>query len=230
MLTVGFDLDMTLIDPRPGMELAMDELGRRTGYPVNGERFANNLGPPLDAYFRSCGIDEEQIPQAVAGFRALYPELVIPRTVGLPGAAESLAAVRELGWRAIVVTGKYGPNAQLHLEALGWQVEHLVGELWSKQKAVALRQFGAQVYVGDHIGDVHGARAAGAFSVSVPTGPCSAEELRAAGADLVLDSLVEFPRWLAGSAAVLAGLAEDGEGAEGQARRGEQAGQVQPQG
>lgn len=229
-LTVGFDLDMTLIDPRPGMVLAMNELGRRTGFPVDGEKFASNLGPPLDGYFRGCGLAEPQVAQAVQVFRALYPEIVVPRTIGLPGAAESLAAVRAAGGSAVVVTGKYGPNAQLHLDALGWSVDHLVGELWSTEKAVALRRFGAQVYVGDHLGDVRGARAAGAFSVAVPTGPCTAEELRAGGADLVLDSLEQFPRWLAGSAAVLAGLPEHREDAEGQPDRQEQTGQVQPQG
>lgn len=229
-LTVGFDLDMTLIDPRPGMVLAMDEVRRRTGFPVDGERFASNLGPPLDGYFRGCGLDEEQILVGVREFRALYPEIVIPRTVGLPGAAESLAAVRAAGGSAVVVTGKYGPNAQLHLDALDWEVDHLVGELWSTEKAVALRRFGAKVYVGDHIGDVNGARAAGAFSVAVPSGPCTAQELLAAGADLVLDSLTEFPRWLAGSAAVLAGLPEHRENTERETDRQQQTGQVQPQG
>jgi phosphoglycolate phosphatase len=30
----------------------------------------------------------------------------------------------------------------------------------------------------------------------VATGPCDAEELRAAGADVVLGDLTEFPAWL----------------------------------
>lgn len=37
----------------------------------------------------------------------------------------------------------------------------------------------------------------GAYAVAVVTGPCSAEELRAAGADVVLADLTEFPAWLA---------------------------------
>jgi uncharacterized protein len=50
--------------------------------------------------------------------------------------------------------------------------------------------------VGDHVHDVAGARAAGALSVSVLTGGCSAEELVAAGTDVVLTDLSEFPGWL----------------------------------
>ncbi|MZE68227.1 HAD family hydrolase, partial [Streptomyces sp. SID5789] len=35
-------------------------------------------------------------------------------------------------------------------------------------------------------------------SVAVASGPCGAEELRAAGADVVLADLTQFPEWLAG--------------------------------
>jgi pyridinium-3,5-biscarboxylic acid mononucleotide sulfurtransferase len=44
--------------------------------------------------------------------------------------------------------------------------------------------------------DVEGARAAGALSVSVLTGGSTEEELRAAGTDLVLTGLDDFPAWL----------------------------------
>jgi phosphoglycolate phosphatase len=44
---------------------------------------------------------------------------------------------------------------------------------------------------------VRGARAAGALSVAVASGPCDADELRAAGADVVLADLTRFPAWLA---------------------------------
>ncbi|WP_199441160.1 HAD family hydrolase [Umezawaea beigongshangensis] len=199
-LTVGFDLDMTLIDPRPGMVAVMDALARETGHAIDGEHFAANLGPPLDLTFRQFGVPEEEIPGLVARFRALYPDVVVPSTRALPGAAASLGAVRALGGQVVVVTGKYGRNAALHLAALGWEVDHLHGELWSTGKADVLKQHDAAVYVGDHTGDVHGAKAAGAESVGVVTGPCSAEELERAGADVVLTDLTGFPAWLAANA------------------------------
>ena len=43
-----------------------------------------------------------------------------------------------------------------------------------------------------------GIGAAAAVAVSVATGPVGAEELRAAGADVVLPDLLGFPAWLAG--------------------------------
>ncbi|WP_091617329.1 HAD family hydrolase [Amycolatopsis saalfeldensis] len=196
-ITVGFDLDMTLIDPRPGMAAAMNALGAESGLPLDGESFAANLGPPLDDILRGFEAPEERIPGLVDRFRALYPEMVVPITVALPGAAEALRAVRAAGGRTLVVTGKYGPNAQLHVDALGFEVDDLVGELWSTRKAGALLAHGAQAYVGDHLGDIRGALAADAIAVAVATGPCTREELAAEGAAVVFESLEEFPDWFA---------------------------------
>lgn len=193
---VGFDLDMTLIDPRPGMIAAMHALAGESGLALDGEHFAANLGPPLDDVLRGFEAPEERIPTLVSRFRALYPDIVVPSTVALPGAAEALRAVRRAGGRTLVVTGKYRPNAALHIEALAFEVDELVGELWSTQKATALREHGAVAYVGDHLGDVRGALAAEAVPIGVTTGPCSRSELLAEGAQVVFDGLDEFPAWL----------------------------------
>ena len=194
-ITVGFDLDMTLIDPRPGMVAAMNALGAESGLALDGEHFAANLGPPLDDILRGFEAPEERIPGLVDRFRVLYPEVVVPITVALPGAAEALRAVRAAGGRTLVVTGKYGPNAQLHVDALGFEVDEVVGELWSTKKADALIAHGAAAYVGDHAGDIRGALAAGAIAVGVTTGPCDRAELLEEGAEVVFDSLEEFPAW-----------------------------------
>jgi hypothetical protein len=84
----------------------------------------------------------------------------------------------------------------LHVDALGLDVDHLVGWLWGVGKAQALVEHGAGIYVGDHVYDVEGALAAGALSVSVPSGGCSEEELRDAGSHVVLPDLTAFPEWL----------------------------------
>jgi phosphoglycolate phosphatase len=204
-LIVGFDLDMTLIDPRPGMIAVLDQLAEETGFPLDGEYFANHLGPPLDAVLLQSGVPPDLVPGLVDRFRELYPGIVVPTTVPLPGAADALAAVRAADGRTLVVTGKFRPNAARHLDALGWQVDWLVGELWAGGKAAALRAHGATVYVGDHVGDMIGAVTAGAYPVGVLTGSCDEEQLRAAGAELVLPDLTGFAGWLAACGWVRAG-------------------------
>ncbi|MBQ6643123.1 MAG: HAD hydrolase-like protein, partial [Saccharopolyspora sp.] len=54
--------------------------------------------------------------------------------------------------------------------------------------------------VGDHLGDIVGAKTAGAVAVGVATGPYDAAALAEAGADVVLGDLTEFPRVLAEAA------------------------------
>ncbi|RIJ76702.1 HAD family hydrolase [Nakamurella silvestris] len=194
--TIGFDLDMTLIDPRPGMIALFDVLAAETGIPLDGHGFASRLGPPLAHEFARYNLPDDVIATLIDRFRELYISTVIPLTTEMPGAREAVAAVTERGGRVVVITGKFGPNAEAHLRALQIEAAAVIGELWGHSKAGALREFEAEVYVGDHLGDVAGAREADAMAVGVATGPISAEDLAAAGADVVLHDLTGFPSWL----------------------------------
>lgn len=195
-LTVGFDLDMTLIDSRPGIRACFLAFSERTGTYIDADLAVTRLGPPLEQELEHW-FPADQVAPMAALYREMYPSYAIDATPALPGAREAVAAVQAAGGRALVVTAKYEPNARLHLKHLAIDVDVVVGDLWAEQKARALREYGASVYVGDHTGDVRGARAAGALSVAVATGPCDAAELRAAGAGVVLDDLRRFPAWLA---------------------------------
>ncbi|MGW1431961.1 HAD family hydrolase [Streptomyces sp. NPDC001108] len=194
-LTVGFDLDMTLIDSRPGIKATYLALSAETGTPIDADLVVSRLGPPVEDELRNW-FPAEDVPAVADRYRALYPTYAIAPTRALPGAREAVDSIRARGGRAVVVTAKNGPNAELHLTHLGIEPDAVIGSLWAEAKARALREHGAHVYVGDHIGDVRGARTAGALSVGVPTGPCDARELLAEGADVILPSLTDFPAWL----------------------------------
>lgn len=193
--TVGFDLDMTLIDSRPGIRACYLALSERTGVYVDADLAVTRLGPPLAQELVNW-FPAADVPAVADLYRSMYPEYAIAPTLALTGAREAVAAVRAAGGRTLVVTAKYEPNAKLHLAHLGIEPDVVVGDLWAEDKARALREHGAHVYVGDHTGDVRGARAAKALSVAVATGPCGEEELREAGADVVLPDLTTFPTWL----------------------------------
>ncbi|MGC5565500.1 HAD family hydrolase [Streptomyces sp. FR-108] len=195
VLTVGFDLDMTLIDSRPGIRACYQALSERTGTFVDADLAVTRLGPPLAEELVNW-FPADEVAAVVDVYREMYPTHAIAPTPAMTGAREAMAAVRAAGGRAIVVTAKYEPNAKLHLGHLGIDADAVIGDLWAERKAEALREYDADVYVGDHTGDVRGARTAGALSVAVATGPCDEEELRAAGADVVLKDLLEFPAWL----------------------------------
>ncbi|WP_189547962.1 HAD family hydrolase [Streptomyces gelaticus] len=199
-LTVGFDLDMTLLDTRAGIKAAYLALSAETGTPIDADLVVSRLGPPVDEELRNW-FPADAVAATADRYREIYPTHAIGPSLALPGALESVAAIRERGGRTIVVTAKHQPSAELHMSHLGIEPDAIVGGLWAEAKGRALREHGAHIYVGDHTGDVRGARTAGALSVAVTTGPCDATELRAAGADVVLSSLTEFPSWLAEYAA-----------------------------
>lgn len=194
-LVVGFDLDLTLIDTAAGFRQVLLALGAELGVDFPVEDMTARLGPPLD-HLLAPYLPAEQVGPAGDRFRALYPDHAITTVPVLPGAHESFEAVRAHGGRVLVVTGKYGPNAQLHLDHLGLEADHLESWVWGVGKAEVLRREAALAYVGDHVHDVEGARAADVLSVSVLTGGCTRAELEEAGTDVVLDDLTAFPAWL----------------------------------
>lgn len=194
-LAVGFDLDMTLIDSRPGIAAVLVALAAELGVTLPVEEMTRRLGPPLDLMLEPH-LARDAVGPAVDRFRELYPELAVSGALALPGAAQALAAVRAHAGRVVVVTGKHTPNARLHVEHLALDVDLVEGRVWGVGKAEVLRREGVSVYVGDHVHDVEGALAAGATSVSVLSGGATREELLAAGTHVVLDDLAQFAPWL----------------------------------
>jgi phosphoglycolate phosphatase len=197
-LVVGFDLDMTLVDSRPGIQATLDALAQESGEAP--------LGDPLllDALLRS-NLDLEfadRFPADRAAalgdrFRELYVTVGVPGTDALPGAAEALDVVRAASARTVVVTAKYEPNAHRCLDHVGLAVDAVFGWRYGPGKAETLRECRAFAYVGDTPRDMEAACDADALAVGVTTGPHDDAELRAAGAHVVLSSLVEFPAWWA---------------------------------
>jgi uncharacterized protein len=194
---VGFDLDMTLIDTRPGFAACLRALADEVGVRLDVDDLVTRLGPPLDLMLAPALPDHSpaELTALVDRFRVLYPDLAVPPTPAMPGAHEALAAVRAQRGRTLVVTGKFTPNARLHTDGLGFDVDVLVGEVWGHGKGPVLVEHGATVYVGDHVHDVEGALEAGIHSVSVLTGGCTEAELVAAGTHTVLPDLTAFPAW-----------------------------------
>jgi phosphoglycolate phosphatase len=196
---VGFDLDMTLVDSRPGIADVMTRLSEETGTYIDVDAVVSRLGPPLQqelAYW----FPPERIPDMVLRYRELYADHGVPGATPMPGAVAALEAIREAHGRAVVVTAKSEHHGQAIVDRLGFAVDAVAGGRFGTEKGGALRAYGAGIYVGDHLGDIDAARAAEAVAVSVATGMYDVTALRAAGADAVLGDLTEFPAWLAENA------------------------------
>jgi phosphoglycolate phosphatase len=211
---VGFDLDMTLVDSAAGIAATVRAVLAEHAIDLDAEQARAlvwpYIGVPMEATLEAIapGID------AVAGtarYRELYPALGLGSITLLPGAAEAIRAVHRLGGRVLVVSTKVEPAVRAVLAHVGLDgagtdgggrgPDLVVGGLFAADKGVRLRAEGADVYVGDHPGDIEAAHVARALAVGVATGPYSARDLERAGADVVLTDLRGLPAWLAERAA-----------------------------
>ena len=198
-LTVGFDLDLTLVDSHERIISAYIRALRDLGVEVSSEDLVPHLGIPLThtAAAVAPAVDADAL---VLRYRHYYDEPDAPRTQPLPGAAAALRCVRAAGGRTVVVSAKFTPAVHNALAEAGLTelVDVVYGELFAKDKATALITEGASIYVGDHTGDMAAAHAANAYAVGVATGANDEAALLAAGAAVTFSNLDAFAAWLPG--------------------------------
>ncbi|MCS7368670.1 MAG: HAD family hydrolase [archaeon GBS-70-058] len=131
------------------------------------------------------------------------------RTSLIEGAYEALSFVKSIGFKCGLITLNSRRSTEIVLDKFNLKnffdaivtrndvknfkphVEHLV-------KAISLMELNPTevIVVGDSIIDIIPALALNAFPVAVKTGVRSEDELRSAGAKIVLNSIAEFPGWL----------------------------------
>jgi phosphoglycolate phosphatase len=192
--TVGFDLDLTLVDSADGIVATFLAVAHHFGRAVDPEAVRATIGIPLE---ESCALLLPGVAaESVVRYRELYPSLGVAGVRLLPGARAALDAVHAQGQRVAVVTAKIESAARLLLDRVGLDVDVVVADRYAETKGAALVELGAWAHVGDHPGDIVGARTAGIVAVGVTTGTHDGAALRAAGADVVLASLEGFPAWL----------------------------------
>jgi phosphoglycolate phosphatase len=191
---VGFDLDMTLIDSRPAILASFAGLARDTGTAIDLEVVDRRLGIKLEDEL-VFWYPPDQRAAAAAIYRRHYVRLAVQMTTALPGAHEALAAVRAAGERAVIITAKHPISVEPSLKAVGLGADEVFTFVHGPEKAAVLSRINASAYVGDSPPDMAAAVAAGARAVGVTTGSFSGQDLARAGADVVLDSLADFPAW-----------------------------------
>lgn len=193
-----FDLDGVLADSRRPIidcvNAALSELGHGTRPEEEVER---TIGPPTTVGFgQLLGADpgSDVVAEAVAAYRALYVDALweTPSYPGVPEVVRALAEDRVLG----VATSKPRRYAEPVLEAIGLAdafavvagpVEGGPDDKLSMVVEAAGHLGGAGVMIGDRHYDIEAARTEGLYAIGVTWGFGSAQELREAGADELVD-------------------------------------------
>ena len=192
---IGFDLDMTLVDTRPGIHAALVALAAETGRRIDADRVVAALGPPIQGVL-SEWFGPDEIDEAVTTFRRHMAAVGVQGVAALPGASDAVAAVRAADLRVVVVTSKIEPLAVATLRNAALDVDVVHGGVWAEGKSEPLRIEGALAFVGDHPADMVAAGRAGVPGFGVTSGASAREDLLAAGAGEVAASLAAFPAWL----------------------------------
>ena len=102
LLTVGFDLDLTLVDSHERIISAYIRALADLGVQVSSQELEPHLGMPLVHTAAAVGaaVDADAL---VLLYRHYYDEPDAPRTLPMAGAIEALACVRAAGGRTVVV-------------------------------------------------------------------------------------------------------------------------------
>ena len=203
--TILFDLDGTLTDSGPGIircaGIALKELGIEVDDPQKMRAF---VGPPLGQTFRSFGVKEELIPEAIRIFRRDYVVTGMWENSPYEGIEQMLRDLKDAGLELLVATSKLESTAVEIMERFGLapyftEISGSLADHSRVNKDDVIRYLlaktehqGHMVMVGDTVFDIAGAAALGIPGIGVSWGYGDVEEMKNAGAQAIVDSPAEL--------------------------------------
>ena len=206
-MLVVFDLDGTLTDAGPGIKACINYALDKMNFKKLGMDSDWVVGPSLWGTFKKLGIPEENLNEAVNLYRERYNVkgyLENSVYVGIPG---QLAMLLEMGYVLSLATSKPTVSASAILEYFDltryFSYEfgsNLDGSLSDKsillKHALAVTGFEPNnaLMIGDRQYDIIGAKSNLIKSVGVSYGYGSTNELREAGADLLVEKPAELAK------------------------------------
>lgn len=209
--TFIFDLDGTLLDTLPDLVELTNAALNEQGFPSrttdeihsfvgNGARALMYQAVPADA-------TTEQAEAAMHRWMELYPVIGNKLTEPYPHIEEALADLAARGINLGVLSNKFDQGVHDVIDAYLPGMFHVkhgeCADIPRKPDPTGLLRSIAELgstpdrtaYVGDSPGDVAVSRNAGTFAIGVAWGYHHADELRAAGADVVIDDALELLRF-----------------------------------
>jgi phosphoglycolate phosphatase len=207
------DLDGTLADSAPGIVASFNASLEFFGIaPQPAASVVPLIGLPLHVMYERFLAPAQLplVPDMIDAYRRVYAAEAIPATHLFPGVEATLRELRERGLTLSIASSKIVPVSRsllahcgiadlFDLIAGGDSVERSKPdpEMLHYSLARLGRAPADALMVGDSVHDVAMARAAGVACCAVTYGVSSAEELRAAGADWLVDSFAAVARIVA---------------------------------
>lgn len=207
-----FDLDGTLTDPALGITNSVMYALRKLGAPVEERSFYYRfIGPPLlDSFARYCGFSPEKSREALRLYREYFSDKGIYENTVYEGIPALLRDLQSAGYKPVVATSKpelFAKQIFDHFDMTKYfsfiggadmeetratkdaVIRYVLGNIGNPAPDKCLM-------IGDREYDVRGARACNMDAVGVLYGYGSREELTAAGAWRIAESVADLRRIL----------------------------------
>ncbi len=204
MISVGFDLDGTLIDSTDAIVASFFHAFHEKGHtPPSREAIIATISATLEDQFRLLA--KLDVAEATRVYREHYLRTSPATTVLLPGVVEALDQLASAGIRMGVATSKRRSSAEPLLQHL--QIDRYfkacIGPedvarpkphpdpIHALMRQMNIAQPDGLIYIGDTHFDAKAAQAAGVPFIGVTTGYATRAELEACGARTIVDSMAE---------------------------------------
>lgn len=205
---VILDFDGTLADTQPIIIASIQAALRELGLPERTAAECKSIiGLPLKECFNTlCGVDDDLAERCADVYRRVFDELNTDGTVRLfPHVLETIKALHDRGLQLAICSSRGRPTLDgfvktFHLEhyvsmvVSANDVEHHKPHPEPVQKILAVLGVAPEeaIVVGDASYDILMGRAAGCRTVGVTYGNQSTADLRAAGADHLIDDFADL--------------------------------------
>jgi HAD superfamily hydrolase (TIGR01509 family) len=204
MRTILFDWDGTIVDSIQALFETDGAICRQIGVPFDESIFRRTFSPNWRLMYRSLGIPEERVDEAVLVWASTFHA---DRTRPFPGIENALERLVGAGFALGIVTG--GSRAEVEPQLARLSIDGLLtvrvyghdttaGKPDPQPLRLALEMAGVSrpeeaVYVGDALDDMRMAAAVGVRGVGIVSMLATPEELIAAGA---VESAASVAEWV----------------------------------
>ncbi len=200
---VFFDLDGTLLDSKPGVVHSIDYALNQAGVPHTQEILDGMVGPPFRVSMKEfLGLDDQLIESLITIYRDKYSGGGWRECKVYDGVFDMLKSLRAAGKTLAIATSKPIKYTSVIVDEMGLApyfdfVGGATSDSSRDSKADVIRYVldGLKIsdksnvlMVGDRKYDVLGAKLAGVDCAAILWGYGSEEELKAAGAEYILDT------------------------------------------
>lgn len=160
MATIGFDLDLTLVDTSKAILWSMKSALAEHNESIPDQLIERSIGLPLIQTLESALNSKQKALEVYERYQELYQSDGYLLAQQMPGAKATLERLHELGHKITIITAKKQNLAIQQLKFCNLPFNVVRGSCFREAKTSAILEVGAKFFVGDHIEDYLAAKRA----------------------------------------------------------------------